>query len=567
MNPRASRPNRGARFSANRDVTIIFPARPVDSRHIAAIYTTPSTPNARSSVLSSALPGAFSSPSGGSGLSVAVSLTAFASTVSNTITDPAPTFSTLSRSTLIYPRAATALPILRSFKRLPRLISSLVLPSVIGIIVWLIFAIIRPRYRQIYGLREWFVQPSLRPKPLRRSFWAFLTPYVPLVPSISMDISDTGKSVAKAAELYPSDEQLIFRLLQLLDDRVVTTVDETVNGQDATPNTRIRIIIITVFAIALGVLPALWIIINEFNKLVAYRKRWVYMCCQGQEMGWLNARRASGFGWGEKRFKDYLARERNQDSTAQEKGDLEVDVQALFSIGDTTQVALLIDERDEILENLEVAETKYIQSFRLSTPDPSIADWHPPLPPVAEEPDSPPKPEISRPRPLGGSMNRRRRRRGATRIRVVLPSPTSYVMPSHFYRISDMEGITGGEFTGPHLTSSREHPPDGTREASLSDSSTNASWVPFQEVNRNSAAYGRIPMGASLYPISTPHGILQHLPTSRTSGSATDLGPILENGGWWTCWKRTRSFEHTENILATSGGDQDSEKKDGRFFK
>lgn len=68
------------------------------------------------------------------------------------------------------------------------------------------------------------------------------------------------------------------------------------------------------------------------------------------------------------------------------------------------QLALLIDERDQILEHLEIAETKYIQSFRLTTPDPSIADWVPPTPPPKDEvPGEPAKPQISRPRPLMGS--------------------------------------------------------------------------------------------------------------------------------------------------------------------
>jgi len=64
---------------------------------------------------------------------------------------------------------------------------------------------------------------------------------------------------------------------------------------------------------------------------------------------------------------------------------------------DTHELALLIDERDEILENLEIAETKYINSFRLTTPDPSIADFEPP------EPQDPNRPYISRPKPLGGT--------------------------------------------------------------------------------------------------------------------------------------------------------------------
>ena len=71
-------------------------------------------------------------------------------------------------------------------------------------------------------------------------------------------------------------------------------------------------------------------------------------------------------------------------------------------ISDTTQLALLIDERDEVLENLEIAETKYIQSFRLSTPDPSIADWEPPVAPHAD-PGNSMRPEISRPKPLSSA--------------------------------------------------------------------------------------------------------------------------------------------------------------------
>lgn len=64
---------------------------------------------------------------------------------------------------------------------------------------------------------------------------------------------------------------------------------------------------------------------------------------------------------------------------------------------DTQHLALLIDERDEILENLEIAETRYISSFRLTTPDPSIADYEP------QPPQDPNRPHISRPKALGGS--------------------------------------------------------------------------------------------------------------------------------------------------------------------
>ena len=68
-------------------------------------------------------------------------------------------------------------------------------------------------------------------------------------------------------------------------------------------------------------------------------------------------------------------------------------------------MAILIDERDEILENLEIAETKYINSFKLTTPDPSIVDFL-----TTRQNEGPgagagaaTKPQISRPRPLAKS--------------------------------------------------------------------------------------------------------------------------------------------------------------------
>lgn len=62
-------------------------------------------------------------------------------------------------------------------------------------------------------------------------------------------------------------------------------------------------------------------------------------------------------------------------------------------------MGVLIEERDEILENLEIAEARYVQSFRLSTPDPSIADFQ--LPPVPEKDGD--RPIISRPKALAGN--------------------------------------------------------------------------------------------------------------------------------------------------------------------
>ncbi|KAI0375116.1 hypothetical protein BV20DRAFT_960185 [Pilatotrama ljubarskyi] len=524
------------------------------------------------------------------------SLTTFTTSVPIAVSDPSTTFTSFSLSTVTSSRVFTAFPDSETVQAAALvepvcigdgvdasslgLLATLVIPSVIGLLIWLLFAILRPRYRQVYGLREWFVQQSFRPKPLGRSFWAFLFPHVPLVPSLPSDVSDAGRSPAKDAALFPSDEQLsqrvlwictviaagwtilalvgflplymvstpcladsiprarytgaysvlqdlsLLRLLHLLDAGQVTTADigtlasrEIVNGRDAAPNARIRIIIATVLAIVLGLLPVLWKILKEFNRMVAYRERWVEVRCQGLEMGWLSARRAPGFvGWGEKRLKDYLVkiglsscldandrnarsrrRRRAQELNNEERGDFEIDIQSLFSIGDTAHLALLIDERDEVLENLEVAETKYINSFRLTTPEPSMADWEPPVPPPKVEPEGPPRPPISRPLPLSSAVSHRRRRRGRNPAYASssLP-PTSYVMPYQFYKITDLGGISGGHFTDPErdLPSSASR---RSRQTSFTDSvSRRIVGSRFQEVNRNSMAYGRLPIGSQL---------------------------------------------------------------------
>jgi hypothetical protein len=157
-------------------------------------------------------------------------------------------------------------------------------------------------------------------------------------------------------------------------------------------------------------------------------------------MGWLPASKAPGFvGWGEKRLKSYLlktglssklesAGENRKQKKERERRLMErnnsgegpdIDIETLFSIGfvstlssefswpftkrysDTEHLAFLIDERDDILDHLEMAETRYIASFRMSTPDPSIADFE--IQPSGTSSGVPARPEISRPMPLAGS--------------------------------------------------------------------------------------------------------------------------------------------------------------------
>lgn len=71
-------------------------------------------------------------------------------------------------------------------------------------------------------------------------------------------------------------------------------------------------------------------------------------------------------------------------------------------------------------------------------------------------------------------------------------------MPYQFYKITDLGGISGGQFTDPE----RDLPSSASRRSlqpSFTDSvSKRVVGSRFQEVNRNSAAYGRLPLGSPL---------------------------------------------------------------------
>ena len=159
----------------------------------------------------------------------------------------------------------------------------------------------------------------------------------------------------------------LLRLLQLLDDREITTTTDgrlssttqlatraIVDGKDLKGNARIRIIVLTAILIAFGLIPALWKILHEFNTVANFRKRWKKVKCGNNEMGWLSASKAPGFvGWGEKRLKGYLlktglsskleaAGESRREKRERERRLMErnnsgegpdIDIESLFSIG------------------------------------------------------------------------------------------------------------------------------------------------------------------------------------------------------------------------------------------
>ncbi|KZW00653.1 hypothetical protein EXIGLDRAFT_666997 [Exidia glandulosa HHB12029] len=404
-------------------------------------------------------------------------------------------------------------------------VATAILSSAVGLLLWLLFAFLRPRFRQLYGVREWFVTPALRPRPLRNSPWAFLFPHTQLVPSVPSDVSNAGRSPADDARLFPANTALsqrtiwvaflialgwallglgaalplymvntpcigqtakrpeqtgaystlqdmsVVRLLLFLargpdtssggSQQLVPRAE--VDGPEAAANKNIetRLIVLTVLIVVPAVLPALWKLLREFSGLVAFRRRWEQIHCRGIEIAWLSASQAPGFrGWGEQRIKDYLVKnglsqslsragsaqraargapratartEHDQERTAvNDEDDLpEVDVQGVFTVTETARLAQLIDERDIILNHLEVAETRYINSFALSTPVQSLAE------PEGESAGR--KYNISRPRALMPYTRRHHHKS----IGSDAPLPRDYVAPAHFYKLRSMSDVNG----------------------------------------------------------------------------------------------------------------------------
>lgn len=363
----------------------------------------------------------------------------------------------------------------------------------------------------------------------------------------------------------------LLRLLRLFDSSPISTknlvtVTRRAPESDFDPyHARIRIITLTVITIVLGILPVLRKIIVEFNNIAVYRKRWLEIKCEGKDLAWLSARKAPGYaGWGEKQFKDYLVkiglsstmgetsrrnrpdggvrprngqrrvrrREEEEPLTGRDNAErTEVDIESLFSIGyvtdfhfrleattklhcsNTHRVALLIHDRDEILENLEIAETKYISSFRVTTPDPSILDFVPTPPPA-----DPTRPYISRPLPLAAQRRRVRSRRHTNRAYGSSSlAPTSFVAPSSYYKIRSVQGVNGGKFADSEV---QRHP-------SLSESiSSRVVGSRFMEVNRNSSAFGPLPLGShvavekdgELGPVEEKDYLMSPIPDPRLHG-------------------------------------------------
>ncbi|KAG9090426.1 hypothetical protein FRC06_001091, partial [Ceratobasidium sp. 370] len=234
-------------------------------------------------------------------------------------------------------------------------ISSLVFTAALGILIWLLFAILRPRIRALYAGREWFVRPELRPEPLRSTLWAFLFPPVPLVPPLASEapFPSDGELAQRTiwvalllvlgwtivglvgalplylvstpclADSYPRavfggrvstlQDLSLLRLLRMYDEGQVSTNTgltrrAIVDGSDRAPAARTRLILLTVLLIVFFALPALFKLLHEWTNVLTCRRQWLDSL-NSVDIVWLPRDRAPGFeGWGEGRVKDLFVR-------------------------------------------------------------------------------------------------------------------------------------------------------------------------------------------------------------------------------------------------------------------
>ncbi len=148
-----------------------------------------------------------------------------------------------------------------------------------------------------------------------------------VVPLYMVDTPCFGRTITSpqyTGEYSALQDLSVLRLLRLLENESINTSVQTrsittlssglykrliVNGTDEAHKARGRLLALTVILLVLSVLPALNKLLREFNALVAYRKRWLSLRCEGYEMGWLSRDKVPGLdGMGEKEVKDMIVK-------------------------------------------------------------------------------------------------------------------------------------------------------------------------------------------------------------------------------------------------------------------
>ncbi|ORX33503.1 hypothetical protein BD324DRAFT_658318 [Kockovaella imperatae] len=301
-------------------------------------------------------------------------------------------------------------------------IASLSVAVIFGCLVWGLWAILRNRLPAMYSPRSWHVPSESRPS---LSLVTFLLPFLHL-PSLSssqplssgqqalhtmlasLKLAGIASILALAGALplitagvpclsstAPPNEQggrlgsltdlSLLRLLDALDpspDSMTTSVrlhlpsySRAVSARlgkralmstiaPAISSARIRLVIILVLLALFSCAGGLFVIVRLYASFARYRKRFENDMCGGLDMVVIPMHEAPG--WRNMTEARLLKRLQSQLGEVTEKDSMKhVDIVGLFAIPETSKWRHKLAERDQVLEALEVAEAKYVQSFHL----------------------------------------------------------------------------------------------------------------------------------------------------------------------------------------------------------
>ncbi|WWD08005.1 hypothetical protein V865_006115 [Kwoniella europaea PYCC6329] len=287
---------------------------------------------------------------------------------------------------------------------------------IVGGIMWLIWLLLKRKLPGIYAPRTWAISQEFRPS--KWTFLSFLLPFLRL-PSNALSEGASALSVLFAglklsalisllalggvlpmilagvpclSETSPQNnlggrlgtltDLSLLRLLNALDpspDSAATSnasrlmfsspslVSRSLTSTiaPAISSARVRLIIILVILAVLACGGGLFVIVRTYASLMKLKKGFENRTCQKMEMVFIPSHDAGG--WVSKTeegvrrlLRDWFAKMK---SNNEEK---EVDVVGVFAIPDTTELEQKVQEREQVLIELEMAETNYIASFKLT---------------------------------------------------------------------------------------------------------------------------------------------------------------------------------------------------------
>jgi hypothetical protein len=308
----------------------------------------------------------------------------------------------------------------------------------------------------------------------------------------------------------------------------------------AVDNARVRLIILLVITCCFMVVPAWFTVAKAMNSLLGFRKRWLDEACDGEEIWWIRFKRAGP--------KQTTVSEKQAMALAGKYGLLDGAgddpegkpvpagrIRAIYAIPDTLHLDKLIGQRQEVLEKLETAQTRYIQSFEAN--------------PMANKPETETEKQPTSPTekrtsflPVSISLrfrlletdctddptcSRQKRRRASTkRDSGGVNAPTQYVAPKTFYKLRPLPAVPStSDDLIPRITELGREDDQEAIPTFTEQVTTRVVGSRFLEVQRSSGMFTDLPVGADLRIGTTGQLEPQAMPvTSDTESSMMGHG-------------------------------------------